>query len=36
MEVESTVRRILIIAFVLLCTLLQANAAAVIKNLQVE
>ena len=36
MKVESTVRRILIMALVLLCTLLQANAAAVVKNLQVE
>ncbi len=34
--VSLSVRRILIMALVLLCTLLQANAAAVIKNLQVE
>jgi len=35
-EVPAAVKRILIVTFVALCTVLQANAAAVIKQLQVE
>jgi alpha-L-rhamnosidase len=35
-EVSPAVKRILIMAFGLLCTVLEADAAAVIKNLQVE
>ncbi len=35
-EVSPSVKRILMLAFVLLCAVPQANAAAVIKNLQVE
>ena len=35
-ELSPSVKRIMILAFVLLCTVLQANAAAVVKNLRVE